>query len=91
MLTQNDGGAGLEATLDVSVKLRDSTYSTIQSAISFLYWKSGLVRPEELKGGIILYCKFLRRNDRQLKQDLGLKILEEKISMSQEIFRFLAN
>ena len=42
VLAQNEGGAGLEATLDVSVKLGDSTYSAIQCAISVLYQQSNI-------------------------------------------------
>ena len=56
VLTRNEGGADLEATLDV-VRLGDITYSAIESTISFLYSKSGIERPAELKGGISLYCK----------------------------------
>ena len=40
VLTQNEGGTDLEATMDVAVIIGDSTFSAIQSAISFLYEKS---------------------------------------------------
>ena len=50
--TQNEVGSYLEARVDVAVRLGDSTYSAIQSAISFLYRQSGIERPEELKGGV---------------------------------------
>ena len=55
MLTQNQGGAYVEARVGAAVRLGDSTYSAIQSAIYFLYWQSGIERPEKLKGGIIMY------------------------------------
>ena len=42
MLTQNEGRADLEATVDVVVKLWDSTYSVIQCKSSFLCWQSGI-------------------------------------------------
>ena len=89
-LTLNEGGADLEATVDVLVRLRDSTYCFIQSAISFLYWHSGIERPEELKGGFFLYFKGSRKKGRQLNQDIGLEISEGKKTMSQEVFIFLA-
>ena len=38
VLTQNEGGADLDERVNVSVRLGDSTYSAIQSAISILYW-----------------------------------------------------
>ena len=56
-LARIEGGADLEARMDVLVRLEDSTYSAIQSAISFLYCQIGIERPAELKGGISLYCK----------------------------------
>ena len=36
------------------MRLGDITYSDIQSA-SYFYWRSGIERPAELKGGIGLY------------------------------------
>ena len=42
VLTRNEGGAGLEARVDVAVRLGDSTYSAIQSAIYVLYFHSGI-------------------------------------------------
>ena len=46
VLTRNEGGSYLEATLDVALRLGDSTYSAIHSAISFLYQQSVIERPE---------------------------------------------
>ena len=57
VLTQNQGGEDLEAIMDVSVRLVDSTYSAIQIVISFLYHQSVIERPAELRGGISLYWK----------------------------------
>ena len=37
VLTRNEGRGDLEARVDVAVRLGDSTYSSIQSAIYFLY------------------------------------------------------
>ena len=90
VLTWNEGGDDLEATLDVAVRLGGSIYSTIQHAISFLYRQSGIERLAELKGGISLYSKGSNRKGTQLKQDIGLKISEVKKPMSQEVFIFLA-
>ena len=48
------------------------------------------MRPLELRGGISLYYKGSKRKDIQLKQDLGLEILEGNKPMYQEVFIFLA-
>ena len=73
VLTQNEDGAYLEATLDVA-NLQDSTYSAIQSAIFFLCWNIVIERPVELRGVIGLYWKGSKRKVRQLNQDLGIDI-----------------
>ena len=72
------------------MRLGDSTYSAIQSAIYFLYFQSGVERPAAFKDGISLYCKVSKRKGRHLNRDLGLDISEGKKKMSQEVFRFLA-
>ena len=74
VLTQNEVGADLEATLDVAVRLGNSTYSAIQSAILFYNLQSGIERPVELSGVISLYCKVSNRKGIQLNQDLGIDI-----------------
>ena len=61
VLTQNEGGAVLEARVDVAVRLGDSTYSAIQSVFSFLYCHSVIESLAELRGGISLYCKGSKR------------------------------
>ena len=90
-LTLNEGGADLEATLDVEVRLGDRTYSAIESTISFLYRQSGIERPMELRDEIIIYCKGSKRKGILLKQDTGLDISDGKKQIPQEVFRFLAN
>ena len=91
VLTRNEGGADLEATLDVEVRLGDRTYSAIKSTISFLYRQSGIERPMELRDEIIIYCKGSKRKGILLKQDTGLDISDGKKQIPQEVFRFLAN
>ena len=74
----------------VAVRLGDSSYSAVQSAVSFLYRQSGVDRSEEIKGGVSLYCKGSKRKGRKLKQDLGLEITEGKKAMSKGVYGFLA-
>ena len=76
--------------MGAAVRLGDSTYSVIQSAISFLYLQSGIERTTELKGGISLYCKGSKRKCRHMKQVIGLEISEGKKPIPQEVFIFLA-
>ena len=81
------GGGG---KVKVAVRLSDSSYSAIQSAISFLYRQCGIERPIEIKDGLALYCKGSKRKGRKLKQSLGLVISEGKKAMSREVYSFLA-
>ena len=74
----------------VAVRLSDSSYSAVQSAISFLYRQCGLERSTEIKDGLALYCKGSKRKGRHLKQSLGLVISEGKKPMSREVYSFLA-
>lgn len=83
----NAGGGG---KVKVAVRLSDSSYSAIQSAISFLYRQCGLERPNDIKDGLSLYCKGSKRKGRQLKQSLGLAISEGKKVMSREVYSLLA-
>jgi len=83
----NAGGGG---KVKVAVRLSDSSYSAIQSAISFLYRQCGCERPTEIKDGLALYCKGSKRKGRQLKQSLGLVISEGKKAMSREVYSFIA-
>ena len=82
--------AGGRGKVKVAVRLSDSSYSAVQSAISFLYRQCGLERPIEIKDGLALYCKGSKRKGRQLKQSLGLVISEGKKPMSKEVYSFLA-
>ena len=82
--------AGGRGKVKVAVRLSDSSYSAVQSGISFLYRQCGLERTTEIKEGLALYCKGSKRKGRQLKQDLGLAISEGKKPMSREVFSFLA-
>ena len=76
--------------MQVAVRLGDSSYSVVQSAISFLYQQSGIEQSEEVKGGVRLYCKGSKRKGRKLNQDLGLEIMEGKKDMPKEVHSFLA-
>ena len=70
VLTQNESRADLEARVNFTVMIGDSTYSDIQRAISFLYCQSEIERLAELESGINLYCKGSKRKGRQLNQDI---------------------
>ena len=82
----NIGGGKIK----VCVRLSDSSYSAIQSGISYLYRQSGVERTTEIKEGMSLYCKGSKRKGRQLKQSLGLAITEGKKPMSREVYSFIA-
>ena len=82
--------AGGRGKVKVAVRLSDSSYSAVQSGISFLYRQCGLEQTTEIKEGLALYCKGSKRKGRQLKQDLGLAISEGKKPMSREVYSFLA-
>lgn len=81
------GGGG---KVKVAVRLSDSSYSAVQSVISFLYRQCGLERSTEIKDGLALYCKGSKRKGQHLKQSLGLVISEGKKPMSREVYSFLA-
>ena len=83
--------AGGRGKIKVAVRLSDSSYSAVQSGISFLYRQCGLERSTEIKEGMALYCKGSKRKGRQLKQSLGLVISEGKKPMSREVYSFIAN
>ena len=82
--------AGVRGKVKVAVRMGDSSYSAVQSAIAFLYRQCGLERPTEIKEGLALYCKGSKRKGRKLKQDLGLTISEVEKPMSREVYSFLA-
>ena len=83
-------GACRGGRIRVAVRLSDSSYSAVQSAISFLYHQCELERPTEIKYGLALFYKGSKRKGRQLKQSLGLEISEGKKAMSKEVYSFLA-
>ena len=85
-----EGNPNEENQVKVAVRLGDSSYSAVQSAVSFLYRQSGVERSAEVKGGVSLYCKGSKRKGRKLKQDLGLEITEGKKPMSKQVYSFLA-
>ena len=91
-----EDGNSLEGDVDdqnqvkVAVRLGDSSYSAVQSGVSFLYRQSGVQRSAEIKEGVALYCKGSKRKGRRLKQDLGLDISEGKKAMSKNVYSFLA-
>ena len=75
---------------NVAVQLSNSSYSPVQSGISFLYRQSVVKRTPEIKEVILLYCKSSKRKGRYLKQSAGLVIREVKNPMSQEMYSFIA-
>ena len=77
-----EGNISGENQVKVAIRLGDSSYSAVQSAVSFLYRQSGIDRSEEIKEGVSLYCKGSKRKGRKLKQDLGLEISEGKKAMT---------
>jgi hypothetical protein len=77
--------AGVRGKVKVAVRLGDSSYSAVQSAIAFLYRQCGLERNTEIKERLALYCKGSKRKGRQLTQDLGLAISEGK-NQCQEMY-----
>ena len=95
-LAATEGGTVLNSSggggkVKVAVRLSDSSYSAVQSGISFLYRQCGRERTTEIKDGMALYCKGSKRKGRQLKQDLGLAISEGKKPMSRDVYSYLAN
>ena len=95
-LAATEGGTVLNSSggggkVKVAVRLSDSSYSAVQSGISFLYRQCGQERTTEIKDGMALYCKGSKRKGRQLKQDLGLAISEGKKPMSRDVYSYLAN
>lgn len=80
----------IDGMVDVSIRLGDSSYSAVQSAISFLFRQSGVERSEAVKGGVSLYCKGSKRKGRKIKQDLGLEISEGKKHMTKAVYSYLA-
>ena len=77
-------------TIRVAVRQSDSAYSSIASAIAFLYRQSGCERPEEIKHGLSLYCSGSRRKGKQMKQGLALRLTEGKTKMNIATYKFIA-
>lgn len=73
-----------------AVRQSKSSYTAIQSAVSFLYRQNSVDQPIEMKNGISLYLKGSMRKSRKLKQDLGLKISEGKKGMKKSVYSKLA-
>ena len=86
-----EGDTDAANQMKVAARLGDSSYSTVQSAVSFLFRQSGVEQSAEVNGGVSLYCKRSKRKGRKLKQDLGLEITEGKKPMSKEVYSFLAS
>ena len=76
--------------VEVAVRLSDSAYTNVQSAIAFIFIQCGIKRPDAITDGISLYCKVSKRRGNQLKQELGLNLSEGKKPMSLEVFEFLS-
>ena len=72
------------------MRCSNSVYTGIGSAIAFLYRQCGIERPAKLKDSISLYCKGLKRRRATLKQQLALKIIEGKLPMLFEVYKFIA-
>ena len=87
----NTDQVNIDGMVDVSIRLGDSSYSAVQSAISFLFRQSGVERSEAVKGGVSLYCKGSKRKGRKIKQDLGLEISEGKKHMTKAVYSYLAD
>ena len=49
-----------------------------------------VTQSEEIKGGISLYCKGLKRLSKSMKQDLALKLQKGKKAMLFEVYSYLA-
>lgn len=79
-----------DGNVQVAVRLSDSIYTGIQSAIAYLYRQSGIERPQEIKDCLSLYCKGSKRRGRKLKQNLGLKLEEGKKGMKRQVYSKIA-
>jgi len=75
-----------EEEVDVLVRMSESTYGSIQSAISFLYRETGIKAPDDLSGDLSRYMKGSKRVGKSAKQSLGLSLDEGKKPMSKNVY-----
>ena len=68
-------------------KLRDNSYSAVQRFKKNR--KCGVERPEDVKEGISVYYKWSKRKGRKLVHYLGMGVMERKILMALQIYRYL--
>jgi len=66
---ETEGAAVLNRTgsrgdVKVDVRLSDSSCTSVQSGILFLYHQCGIERTNEIKDGLALYCKGSKRKGR---------------------------
>ena len=87
---KSSGVADEDGNVQVAVRLSDSIYTGIQSAIAYLYRQSGIERPQAIKDCLSLYCKGSKRRGKKLKQNLGLKIEEGKKGMKRQVYSKIA-
>ena len=85
-----EGAIDDNGKVEVAVRLSDSAYTNVQSAIAFIFRQCGIKRPDAITDGISLYCKGSKRRGKKLKQDLGFDLSEGKKPMSLEVFEFLS-
>jgi len=74
----------------VIVRQSKSAYTSVQSAVSFLYRSSGVQRGAAMKTRVATYISGVTRRGMQQKQSLGLKIVEGKKPMKKECYSKLA-
>jgi len=83
---EKDQDAGDEL-VDALVRMSESTYSGIQSAITFLYREAGVKVPEEVSTNLSVYMKGSKRLGKGAKQALGLSLAEGKKPMTLQLYR----
>ena len=63
-----EGATDDNGKVEVAVRISDSAYINVQSAIDFIFRQCGIKRPDAISGLISIYCKGSKRRGRQLKQ-----------------------
>jgi len=79
----------VDEKVEVILPLGTSTYTKIQSSISFLYRECKMILPKEIQNSLSKYIKGSKRMGRKMKQCLALKITEGKKVMTREVYTFL--
>ena len=86
----DEGGSGGRYKIDIAVGLGYISYSAVQIEILYLYRQCVIERPEHLKKGVSLYCKDLKRNGRNLVQNIALEVAGGKTMMTLQVYKYLA-